>query len=158
MKVALATQDMTHVNAHFNGARCMAIYDVSRDGYRLVEALRFDEVSAEDGRHSDEGEDRIRAKVEALSGVALLFVKAIGGPAAARVVQARIHPMKVPDDEAIVSVLDRVQTMLCGSPPPWLRKILHADGAGEDSDRRLAFLDDDEDEDNATPTGPEGRR
>ncbi|MBK1666065.1 nitrogen fixation protein NifX [Rhodospirillum rubrum] len=141
MKVALATQDMKTVNAHFNGARHMAIYEIGPDGYSFVEVIQFDAVSDEDGKHSDDGEDRVRAKVKALDGIALLFVKAIGGPAAARVVQSRIHPMKIPNDEPIVDVLDRVQTMLKGNPPPWLRKIMTRDGAGEN---RLDFLDDED--------------
>ncbi|WP_081581789.1 nitrogen fixation protein NifX [Pararhodospirillum photometricum] len=142
MKVALATHDMTHVNAHFNGARTLAIYEVTPDSYSFVEAIQFSEISKEDGRHAEDGEDRIKAKVEALKGVALLFVKAIGGPAAARVVQARIHPMKVAEDEPIPEVLERVRRMLGGNPPPWLRKILQAE-AGPDS--RPAFLDDEDD-------------
>ena len=51
-----------------------------------------------------------------------------GGPAAARVVNARIHPIKVTSDEPIGDVLTRCQTMLRGNPPPWLRKVLQAGG------------------------------
>ncbi|GEO81089.1 nitrogen fixation protein NifX [Pararhodospirillum oryzae] len=144
MKVALATHDMTRVDAHFNGARTLVLYDVDPEGYRFVEAIQFAETSAEDGRHSPDGEDRIKAKVEALEGVALLFVKAIGGPAAARVVQARIHPIKVADDEPIVDVLERVRRMLGGNPPPWLRKIMMAQTG--DKPARPSFLDDEDDD------------
>jgi nitrogen fixation protein NifX len=143
MKVALATQDMKTVNAHFNGAKNMAVYDVGKDGYSFVEVIQFDNLSAEDGKHTDDGEDRIRSKVRALEGISLLFVKAIGGPAAARVVQSRIHPMKIPNDEPITEVLERVRTMLNGNPPPWLRKLMMEE-TGEK--RELDFLDDDEDD------------
>ncbi len=133
MKVAFATQDLQRVDAHFAGARHLAIYDVSRDGHRLIEAVQFDAVSRQDGVHTDDGEDRIGPRVAALDGCALLFVGAIGGPAAARVVNARIHPIKVPTPEPIAAVIARVQTMLNGTPPPWLRKIIEralaADGA-----------------------------
>ncbi|KAF0118824.1 MAG: nitrogen fixation protein NifX [Rhodospirillaceae bacterium] len=126
MKVAIATQDMKSLNAHFGSAHAFAIYDVSRDGHHLVEVVTFEEGSHEDGRHADahEGDDRIGARIEALGGVALLFVLAIGGPAAARVIAARIHPIKLPQPQPIEAVLERVRTMLSGTPPPWLRRLL----------------------------------
>ncbi|MBB4268092.1 nitrogen fixation protein NifX [Roseospira visakhapatnamensis] len=146
MKVALATQDMATVNAHFAGARTLAIYDVTPGGWSLVEAVQFDEATAEDGRghgdaHGDTpGDDRVGPRLAALEGCALLFVKAIGGPAAARVVNARVHPIKVQDDEPVDRVLERVRGMLDGTPPPWLRKAM---GAGASTGARPAFLEDD---------------
>jgi nitrogen fixation protein NifX len=48
----------------------------------------------------------------------------IGGPAAARLVQRNIHPLKVSEGTPIEGELQRFQTMLKGNPPPWLRKLL----------------------------------
>lgn len=127
MKVAFATQDMKTVDAHFAGAKTLAIYDVSADAHRFVEAVQFTSTSRQDGVHGDDMDDRVTPRVEALAGCALLFVTAIGGPAAAQVVKARVHPIKVPQPESIEGLLDRVKTMLQGTPPPWLRKILKAD-------------------------------
>ena len=124
MKVAIATQDLKTVDAHFAGARTLAVYEVSTEGSRMLEAIRFDASSNQDGVHTDDGDDRITPRIDAIRGCQLLFVRAIGGPAAARVVNARIHPIKVPTDEPIGEVLTRVQTMLKGNPPPWLRKVL----------------------------------
>lgn len=126
MKVAFATHDMKTVDAHFGGARNMAIYEVSPAGHHFLEAVQFDDQTDESGDH-DGDNDRLGAKIEALKGCALLFVAAIGGPAAARVVNSRIHPIKVPAPEPIPAVLARIQTMLNGNPPPWMRKILAAD-------------------------------
>jgi nitrogen fixation protein NifX len=133
MKVAIATQDMKTVDAHFAGARTFAIYEVSTEGSRMLEVIRFDAGSNQDGSHGEDQDDRIAPRIEAIRGCQLLFVRAIGGPAAARVVNARIHPIKVGTDEAIGEVLTRVQTMLKGNPPPWLRKILRQE-AGESAD------------------------
>ncbi len=138
MRIAFATQDLKTMDAHFGGARNFAIYAVSADGYRFVEAIRFDGVSAEDGVHADSNDDRITPRVDALEGCALLFVLAIGGPAAAKVVNRRIHPVKLPHPEPIDQVLDRVQTMLKTSPPPWLRKAMASEGV-----KNLDFLDED---------------
>ena len=49
---------------------------------------------------------------------------AIGGSAAARVVATKIHPVKVAGPEPILDILDKLQDVLKGTPPPWLRKAL----------------------------------
>jgi len=149
VKVALATHDMATVNAHFAGARTLAIYDVTSEGWSFVEAVQFDEASNEDGtaNHKDDsGDDRISVRLEALEGCALLFVKAIGGPAAARVVNARIHPIKVQEDEPVERVLERVRGMLDGAPPPWLRKAMGTAACANAGGGKPAFMDDDEDD------------
>jgi len=124
MKIAFATQDLRTVDAHFAGARAFAVYEVGPDCRRFVEAVTFDRPSKQDGFHEDDGEDRIAPRVDAIRGCALIFVRAIGGPAAAKVVNAKVMPMKLASPEPIEAVIDRVQTMLNGTPPPWLRKIM----------------------------------
>ena len=57
-----------------------------------------------------------------------MYVAAIGGSAAARVVALKVHPIKVPQPESITGILDKLQTVLQGTPPPWLRKALAKDG------------------------------
>jgi nitrogen fixation protein NifX len=131
MRVAFATQDLATVDAHFAGARNLAIYEVSDTASRFVEAIQFESATRQDGVHAEEGDDRITPRVEALAGCTLLFVQAIGGPAAAKVVAQRIHPVKLPHPEPIASVIERLRTMLSGSPPPWLRKALKVQGAGD---------------------------
>ena len=126
LKIAIATRDMKGLNAHFGSAPKFAVYEVSQTRWRFLEALDFSDFSLSDesGRHAEDGDDRITPKVEALTGCHLLFVLAIGGPSAVKVVRAGIHPVKLPQAQPIEDVLARVQTMLAGSPPPWLRKIL----------------------------------
>ncbi len=124
IRIAIATQDMKGLNAHFGSARKFAIYDVGATSSAFIGAVAFDAVSDEGGKHKDDGDDRITPKVDALAGVHLLFVLAIGGPAAAKVVRSGIHPVKIADPQPIDDVISRVQGMLGGSPPPWLRKIL----------------------------------
>jgi nitrogen fixation protein NifX len=130
VRVAIATRDMKGLNAHFGSAPRFAVYDVTERGWDFVEAVAFDDNSDESGAHRNEGEDRITPKVEALAGCHLLFCLAIGGPSAAKVVAARIHPIKTPQPAPIPEVLERTRTMLAGSPPPWLRKVLASAGVG----------------------------
>lgn len=136
MKIAIATQDMKLANAHFASARTLALFDVTPEGHRLLEAVQFDQCSGEDGVHATEGEDRLEPRLKALEGCAMLFVTGIGGPAAARVVNQKIHPVKLTTPEPITDLLDRLQRSLQGTPPPWMRKLLNqgqkADFTAED--------------------------
>ena len=138
LRIAVATQDLKTLNAHFGSARRFAVYDVTPTDHRFVEAVSFGDVSNETGAHQKDGDDKIGPKVEALTGCHLLFVLAIGGPAAAKVVSAHIHPVKLPKPETIDSIVSRVQTMMTGNPPPWLRKVM-----GTQAERSMDFLDED---------------
>jgi nitrogen fixation protein NifX len=132
MKVAFATHDMTRVDAHFAGARHFAIYSVSTQGSRFLEAVQFD--------GEGQGEARVAAKIEAIHDCAILFVAAIGGPAAARVVNSRIHPVKARENEPIADILARLEALLCSAPPPWLRKAVRKGGM-----RDFSFLEEEDD-------------
>lgn len=138
LRVAIATNDMQHMNAHFGSARKFAVYDVTSEDARFVSVHEFDNVTKQKGKHDDQ-DDKITPKIDALSGCALLFALAIGGPSAAKVVKAGIHPIKRKDPQPITEVLEEVQVMLAGTPPPFLRKIL-----GRET--KPSFLDDDYEE------------
>ncbi|HEY0329313.1 MAG TPA: nitrogen fixation protein NifX [Rhodopseudomonas sp.] len=118
MKVAFATQDMKRVDAHFGWAKNIAIYDISPDGSRFLEAVQFGD-DIEDGN-----EDKLAARIDAIRDCAILYVAAIGGSGAARVVAANVHPMKVAEPQPIAELLEKLCAVLKGNPPPWLRKAL----------------------------------
>ncbi len=119
MKVAFATQDLKRVDAHFGWAKNLAIYEISPQSHRFLEAIQFDGDLQEDGN-----EDKLTPKLNAIHDCAILYVAAIGGSAAARVVAKQIHPVKVAHPEDIADILQRLQGVLDGTPPPWLRKAL----------------------------------
>lgn len=127
LKIAFATQDLHRVDSHFGSAPAIVIYEVGPSDCRFIEAVQFDSVSGQDGQHGDEVDDRIGSKIEAVAGCAMLFSLAIGGAAAARVVNSGVYPLKLPSCEAIPEVIERVQTMMRGTPPPWMRKLLYRD-------------------------------
>ncbi|PRX21761.1 nitrogen fixation protein NifX [Paraburkholderia sp. BL18I3N2] len=133
MKIAFATQDRQFVDAHFGWARSIVTYNVTPDGYQFVEAFDFGDKLEEDG-----DEDKLAPKLEAVKDCAILYVAAIGGSAAARVVALKIHPIKVPRPESIGEILGKLQQVLKGTPPPWLRKALAKDG------ERVYDFEDDE--------------
>jgi len=134
MKVAFATQDLKLVDAHFGWAKNIAIYDVSPDESHFLEAVQFDGDLQEDGN-----EDKLAPKLEAIKDCAILYVAAIGGSGAARVVAKNIHPIKVHEPEEIAGILDKLQGVLKGTPPPWLRKAML-----KDKPRNFDFDDEEE--------------
>ncbi|MDX1913987.1 MAG: nitrogen fixation protein NifX [Methylophilus sp.] len=122
MKIAFATQDLKRVDAHFGWAKNIAIYEITPTSHQFIEAVQFDGDLQEDGN-----EDKLAPKLEAIKDCALLYVAAIGGSAAARVVAHKIHPVKVASPEVIEEVLEKLKDVLKGTPPPWLRKALMKD-------------------------------
>lgn len=132
MKIAFATQDLQRVDAHFGWAKNIAVYDVTPGGYDFVRTYTFDGDLQEDGN-----EDKLAPKLEAIKGCAILYVAAIGGSGAARVVAQKIHPIKVPQPEPIFDILDKLQGVLQGTPPPWLRKALE-----RGQERKVDFEDE----------------
>ncbi|MGV8891554.1 MAG: nitrogen fixation protein NifX [Burkholderiaceae bacterium] len=119
MKIAFATQDQKRVDAHFGWAKNIAIYEITKDGHSFVENFSFDGDLEEDGN-----EDKLAPKIDAIIDCAILYVAAIGGSGAARVVANKIHPVKVNQPEAILDILDKLQVVVNGTPPPWLRKAM----------------------------------
>ncbi len=134
MKVAFATEDMLHVDAHFGWAKNLAIYQISADSHCFVEAIQFDGDLKEDG-----SEDKLLPKIDAIRDCAIVYVAAIGGSAAAKVVNAKVHPIKVVQPEPIAELLERLQKVLQGTPPPWLRKAL-----AKGQERSVNFDDNEE--------------
>jgi nitrogen fixation protein NifX len=92
---------------------------VSPTGHALIEAVQFDGDLQEDGN-----EDKLAPKIDAIKDCAILYVAAIGGSGAARVVARNIHPMKVAQPEDISDLLVKLSGVLSGTPPPWLRKAM----------------------------------
>jgi nitrogen fixation protein NifX len=120
MKIAFTTTDRVHINAHFGWAKEVDVYEISDQGYQFLETLQFDGELKEDGNES-----KLAAKLEALSDCTIVYVVAIGGSAAARLIKKGVTPVKAKSEtEEIQEVLDKLVKTLQGNPPPWLRKAL----------------------------------
>lgn len=117
MKVAFATKDRITINDHFGWAKMFAIYDVTSSGYQL------DHV-AEVPEDYEEEEDKIHSKIRSLNGVSILYCEAIGPGAAARVIKAKIHPIKVKEPKSIEEEAQALVNLLNSNPPPWIRRII----------------------------------
>ncbi len=118
MKIAFATKDMEHVNEHFGWAEIFAVYEIDTEQFRLVETLKF-------GKDLGDHEDKIQPKISSLLDCAIVYSANIGPVAAARLVKNKIHPVKSKGPESIMDILQRLQKVLQGTPPPWLRKAMN---------------------------------
>ncbi|MBC5796917.1 nitrogen fixation protein NifX [Sphaerospermopsis sp. LEGE 00249] len=120
VKIAFTTTDRIHVNAHFGWAKEIDVYEISDQGYEFLETLTFDGDLKEDGN-----EDKITPKLEALKDCTIVYVVAIGGSAAARLIKHGVTPVKAKsEEEKIEEILTKLLQTLKGNPPPWLRKAL----------------------------------
>lgn len=129
MKVAFATKDNIHVNAHFGSAKKVDVYDVSSEGHSFLNTIEFTGNLKQDGN-----EDKLIPKINALADCQIVYVSAIGGSAASRLLKNKITPLKVEtQDEEIVNVLDTLVKTL-DNPPPWLRKVLGKNASSFDFD------------------------
>jgi nitrogen fixation protein NifX len=120
VKIAFTTTDRIHVNAHFGWAKEIDVYEITDEGYQFIETLKFDGDLKEDGN-----EDKITPKLEALKDSTIVYVVAIGGSAAARLIKHGVTPVKAKsEEEKIEEILSKLVETLKGNPPPWLRKAL----------------------------------
>jgi nitrogen fixation protein NifX len=72
---------------------------------------------------ADDAEDKNVARAELINDCQIVYVQSVGGPAAAKIVRAGVHPIKFPQTGPAREALARLQGTL-ESPPPWLAKIL----------------------------------
>ena len=122
MKVAFTSSDGRVVDRHFGQTRDFFIWEIGPDAASFVS-------KATALATSEDEEDRIAARASAIAGCAIVYTVAIGGPAAAKLVARKIHPMKTQTEVPIADVVSRLQEVLRGTPPPWLRKAMNGGAA-----------------------------
>jgi nitrogen fixation protein NifX len=128
MKVAFTSTTGEMIDQHFGMTDSFCIWEIGPDEAHYLETVHV-------GKTGDDEEDKIASRVSALADCAIVYTMQIGGPAAARAVSHRIHPMKTGAEVSIAETVGKLQEVLRGNPPPWLRKALHR-GAGP------SFLED----------------
>ena len=117
MKIAFTTSSGEMIDLHFGQAEQFHIWEVGPDGAGPLEVLTVPS-------HGGDEEDRIAARARLLSECAIVYTMQIGGPAAAKLVARKIHPMKTNSEVSLKDTVERLQEVLRGNPPPWLRKAM----------------------------------
>ncbi|WIM06082.1 MAG: NifB/NifX family molybdenum-iron cluster-binding protein [Candidatus Nitricoxidivorans perseverans] len=122
---ACASNEGEMLDGHFGSCERFLIYEVGAEESRLV-AVR-----------PAPGDDGTSARVRLVADCQVVFLQSIGGPAAAKVVRAGVHPVKVPKIGPAAETLARLRESL-KSPPPWLAKAMGVEAASLAPFRELA--------------------
>lgn len=116
IRVAIASNNGEQMDGHFGSCLRFLIYQVNTREIRLID------LRSTFG--ADESDDRNAFRANLIADCQVLYVVSVGGPAAAKVIKAGIYPMKLAEETPAPEVLAKLQTILAGSPPPWLAKIM----------------------------------
>ena len=117
MRVAFTSSDGTYVDRHFGQVSTFHLWEVGPD-HALFVGQQAAIVTGEDE------EDRTTARATAVEGCSIVYTVQIGGPAAAKLVARRIHPMKTKDVVPIAELVSKLQEVMRANPPPWMRKAM----------------------------------
>lgn len=115
IRVAVASNKGENLDGHFGSCETFLIYQVSPTAIKLID-LRS-------GLDADAAEDKNAARAAVIKDCQIIFLQSIGGPAAAKVVRAGVHPLKKPKGGPAREVIAELQGAL-NSPPPWLARIM----------------------------------
>lgn len=126
IRVAVASDRGEKINGAFGSCLRFLIYQVSGREVRLIAVREVGKFLAEDDKHA------LRAQL--IADCHVLYTTQIGGPAAAKVVRAGVHPMKVEAPVGARVLIRQLQVVLETAPPPWLAKAM-----GEGSHERVRF-------------------
>lgn len=115
IRVAVAANRGENLDGHFGSCERFLVYQVSPTAIRLIDVRSTVEA--------DQGEDRNAARSALINDCQIVYVQSIGGPAAAKVVRAGVHPVKKPAGGEVRGALIELQGRLT-APPPWLAQIM----------------------------------
>lgn len=121
VRVGFASNCGERLDGHFGSCTRFLIYQVSATEARLI-AVR--PVTEPDSAIKD---DVNAYRANLVSDCHILYVVSIGGPPAAKVVKAGVHPIKHPEEADIRTLLPPLQQALAETPPPWLARVMGAE-------------------------------
>jgi nitrogen fixation protein NifX len=118
VKVAFASRDRQRVDQHFGAAEGFAIYRVTAAGHALLAVAQFDRLDM------DGNEDKLSAKIDALSGCIAVYCQAVGASAIAKLRAHGVQPIKVAPDTLISGLLHALERELRDGPSAWLQRAI----------------------------------
>jgi nitrogen fixation protein NifX len=124
IRIAVSSNTGEQLDGHFGSCHRYLIYQLSAQQLKLIDVRSAIEA--------DLAEEKNRFRVNLIRDCAIVYVVSIGGPAAAKVIQANIYPMKVELGGLAREILADLQKAIATSPAPWLAKIL-----GISADKRV---------------------
>ncbi len=120
LRLAIASNGGEELNGHFGSCERFLIYQVGVEASRLIDVRSTAETEG--------AEDRNVARAELIADCNVVYVQSIGGPAAAKVVRAGVHPVKLPLGGPAAEAIARLQSSM-HKPPPWLARAMGVEAA-----------------------------
>ena len=115
IRVAVAANRGENLDGHFGSCDRFLIYQVGQQAIKLIDVRSTAEA--------DGAEDKNAARSALIGDCQIVYIQSIGGPAAAKVVRAGVHPVKKPAGGPAREALLELQGRL-SCPPPWLAQIM----------------------------------
>lgn len=115
IRLACASNRGEVLDGHFGSCERFLIYQLSAGEIRLID-LRPTLAA-------DQSEDRNASRAALVADCDVLYVQSIGGPAAAKVIRAGVHPVKIASAGPARDAAALLQRSL-RSPPPWLARVM----------------------------------
>ena len=116
IRVAISSNSGANLDGHFGSCLRYLVYEVSPEDIRLIDVRSAAEA--------DLSNDRNGFRTGLIKDCQVLYVVSVGGPAAAKIVNAGIYPMKKIEGGEALPILTELKSVMATSPPPWLSKIL----------------------------------
>ncbi|MCU0548354.1 MAG: dinitrogenase iron-molybdenum cofactor biosynthesis protein [Leptolyngbya sp. Prado105] len=116
VRIAVASNNRERLDGHFGSCLRYLIYQLSATDLKLVDIRSALEADLSD--------DRNRFRLNLIRDCHVVYIVSIGGPAAAKVVQASIYPMKILEGGEARAILTDLQKVIATAPPPWMAKVL----------------------------------
>ena len=126
IRVACASNKGEELDGHFGSCARFLIYQASATEMKLIDVRNANGPEARD--------DKNAYRASLVEDCQLMFVASIGGPAAAKVVRAGVHPVKYLQGGSARERIAALQRAIVESPPPWLAKAM-----GHDKESRVRF-------------------
>lgn len=115
IRVAVASNKGENLDGHFGSCEYFLIYQVSPTAMKLI--------GVRSTLEADQAEDKNASRSALINDCQIAYVQSIGGPAAAKVVRAGVHPVKMPNGGPAREAIAQLQGRLL-APPPWLAQIM----------------------------------
>ena len=122
LRLAFASDDRATVNQHFGAAEGFAIFALDGERAQLVEVAEFPPETM------DGNENKLPAKIAALTGCAAVYCLAAGASAVKQLVAAGIQPIRIDDGTEIEPLLKQISAAIKHGGIAWVDKALRKDG------------------------------
>lgn len=117
MKIAFASTDGKMINRTFGEANEFTVWEIGPD-----QAAHHDDRTAITS--SPIKEERIMARASAVADCSIVCSLDISTVALAKIVAQNAFHLKTGTEKPIAEILEKLQGVLQGNPPPWLKKAM----------------------------------